>query len=481
MDRRVVKNYLYNAFYQVFCIITPLITTPYVSRVLDPAGIGTFSYAQSIATYFVLFGALGSSLYGQREIAYVQNDPDKRTIVFKEIETFRIITVLLSTILYWLVFCRTGQYQAVFSILLIEVFASAFDISWFFQGIQDFQKSVMRNIVVKTLSIVLIFVMVKKETDVALYAACYAVPILLSNLSLWPYLSRYLTRIKRESFITLRHLKPLLALFLPQVATEVYTVLDKTMIGILGTGMDEVGFYEQSQKIIKILVRIITALGIVMMPKMSQLFVEGKREEINKNIENSFRFVFWLSSPLMFGIIGISQSFVPWFYGPGYDKVAVLMSVIVPIVLIIGISNVIGKQYLLPTRQQKAYTASVVTGAVVNFCANVILIPRWNAVGASIGTVLAELSVTVVQIIAVRKQLPLVKYLAENIKYLVLGAIMWIPVWFGSKIFPPRIIYTVILVIIGMIVYFTGLLLIKDTYVMKVLNKFRKGRSYDKK
>lgn len=461
-NSHIVKNYMYNALYQIFAIASPLITTPYVSRVLGVTGIGTFGYTESIANYFILFGTLGSNLYGQREIAYVQDDPDKRTLVFKEIIAFRILTVFTMVIIYLVAFCRTGQYKSIFLILAIEIIASAFDISWFFQGIQDFKKVVMRNIIIKSLSIVLIFVLVKSENDVNLYTLCYALPVLISNLSLWLFLPSYLTKAKHEKIIIFKHVIPLLALFVPQIATQVYTVLDKTMIGVLASNIDQVGYFEQSQKMIKVLVCIITALGIVMLPQMSKLFVEGKVKEIHENIKRSFRFVFFLGFPLMFGIVGIAENFVPWFYGVGYDAVVSLMSIISPIIIIIGISNVIGKQYLLPTKKQKAYTVSVVVGAIINFILNLCLIPQFNAWGACIATVFAEFSVTAVQIWFVRNEIPLLSYLKIAIRYFIVGIIMFAGVRAMNYFVHPGFIGVLCQMVVGILLYLGVLFIIKD-------------------
>lgn len=476
--KSVVKNYLYNAFYQVFTVITPLLVTPYVSRVLGAEGVGTSGYVQSIATYFVLFGALGSSLYGQREIAYVQSDPDRRSVVFKEIIAFRIVTVLLATILYGALFCIHGQYRLIFAIYGIEVLASAFDISWFFMGIQDFRKSVMRNIIIKCASVILIFLVVRDEKDVPLYAACYAVPTLISNLSLWLYLPKYITKARPKRWITTKRLLPLLTLFVPQVATEVYTVLDKTMIGSLGTGMAEVGYYEQSQKIIKVIVKIITALGLVMLPKMSELFVQNRMDKIKEEIEGSFQFVFVFGCPMMFGIAAIAKDLVPWFFGKGYDKVAYLMVMIAPIIVIIGLSNVIGKQFLLPSMQQGIYTASVIGGASVNFVLNALLIPRFDAEGACVATVMAELSVTLIQAFGVRGQLPVLRYCLEGIKYLVIGAVMGAVVYVVGMFMQANVLTTVLQMVVGLAVYGGILVALRDPLLMKIMKKFRrKGKA----
>lgn len=470
MKNQIVKNYLYNVIYQIFIVVVPLITTPYLARVLGAGGNGTFNYTQSIAQYFIMFGSLGSALYGQREVAYRKNDIDKRTVVFKEIIRFRIVSVLMATLLYLGLFCRSGDYKTVFLLLTVEVFASAFDVSWFFMGIQDFKKPVLRNLIIKCLGLILIFILVKDKQDVPLYTLCYSLPILISNLSLWFYLPKYLSRAKPLKFLTLKHFIPLLALLVPQIATEVYTVLDKTMLGIFASSMDEVGYYEQSVKIIKIIVHIITALGLVMLPRISELYGEGRSEEIRRSISNSFRFVFALGFPLMFGVIGIADNFVPWFFGDGYNKVSMLMTLISPIILLIGISNVIGKQYLLPTKKQKAYTISVVFGALVNFLLNLLLITRFNSAGAIISTLIAETSVTGIQIFMVRYELPIFLYFKYNVKYMGLGAVMCAVVWLTGNFLNANIFSTILQVGIGMIVYVAGLFVIRDYFCIKIID-----------
>lgn len=464
MKNKVVKNYVYNVVYQVFVIFVPLITTPYVSRVLGSTGIGIFSYAESISYFFFLIGSLGCSIYGQREIAYVQDSPRERTLVFKDMVTIRSLTSLVALVVYLGLFCfGDGPYRTVFLILSLEVLASALDISWFFMGIQDFRKTVLRNVVIKLLGVVLIFTCVHSPQDVNIYTFCYAGPVLLSNLALWFYLPKYLTHAKRSRWIELKHLGPMVLLFIPQIATEVYTVLDKTMLGVLASEVDEVAFYEQSQKIVKIVVRIVTALGIVMLPKISKDYAEGKFQEIESSISKSFQFVFLLGSPLMFGLIGIAGTFVPWFFGSGYDKVAILMQVISPIIIFIAISNVIGKEYLLPTKRQKAYTSSVVMGAGINVVLNLILITWLDALGAAIATVFAELGVAAVQVFMVRKALPIGSYLRGGMRYLAFGAVMCAVVQGLGYVVPINVAGTVLQVAAGGVTYLLLLLVTKDS------------------
>lgn len=473
-NNKVIKNYLYNTAYELLRLLAPLITTPYVSRVLGASGVGAFSYSQSIASYFVLIGAVGTTLYGQREIAYVQNNPQKRADAFWEIEIFRFTTAIICTIIFYMVFSRSEQYSIIFKILTFEVLATAIDISWFFVGIEDFKITVVRNTIIKLTGIILVFLLVKKADDVPLYTVCMTLPIFIGNLSLWYNMRKYLVKPDKGIFkrIPVR-IKPILVLFIPQIAVEVYAVLDKTMIGVISDDIKQVGYYTQAQKIIKIVLMIIISLGTVMLPAMSAAFAQGKIDEIKQNIKRSFRFVFMIAFALQFGVCAVASRFVPVFFGDGYDLVVPLMIIISPILVVIGMSNVIGKQYLLPTKQQTAYTSSVCTGAVVNFALNMILIRYFDAIGASIATVLAEISVTVVQMWHVRKQLSLKEYLEPLFRYFLLGFVMFIIVYGLGRILPSGVFYLGILIVAGIIIYLLELVITKDEMLKTGFNMVR--------
>ncbi len=475
-NTRVIKNYIYNTAYQLLVLIAPLITTPYVSRVLGATGIGIYSYAQSIATYFVLVGAVGTTLYGQREIAYAQNDRERRSEVFWEITIFRFIAVALCTIVYVSIFGFGKEYSYVYRIFTVEVIATAFDISWFFMGIENFRLTVIRNTIIKVAGIILVFIFVKTPDDVAVYTACMTVPVLLGNISLWISLPKYLTKIPISSAGIKRHIKPAVILFVPQLATEVYVVLDKTMLGALASDMNEVGYYTQASKIVKIVLLLVTSLGTVMLPAMSAAFAQGKMDTIVNSIKKAFRFVFLLGFALLFGLCGIAKTFVPIFFGSGYDEVVPLMIMISPVLILIAMSNVMGKQYLLPTHQEKAYTISVITGAAVNFIFNWILIRKFNAAGASIATVIAEFSVTAVQAWHVHKQIHIFTCITPGFKYLVCGAVMGAVVYFTGEMLGAGFLTLIVQTAVGVLVYAFELIITKDTMLREGIGMIKKRR-----
>ena len=474
MDKKVIKNYLYNLGYQVLIIILPLITTPYVSRVLGAKGIGTYGYTNSITQYFILFGCIGLNLYGQREIAYYQNDIQKRSKVFFELLLLRIITVSISIILYYFSFCQNPTYGYIFSIQIIDVVASMFDISWLYQGMEDFKKIVLRNTLVKICGLIIIFMFVKSPADLPIYVLSYSATLLLGNLSMWMYLPKFVKKVSLKYLDIQKHLRPTIVLFLPQIATSIYTMLDKTMIGALTNNTAEVGYYEQSQKIIRMAMTIATSLGTVMLPRVANLFKEGKLNEVKESMYTSFQFISFLTFPLCFGLIGISKGFVPWFFGEGYGKVVYNMMIISPIIIIIGYSNVIGTQFLLPTGRQKEYTLSVCTGTVVNLCCNFLLIPMLLSYGAAIATVIAELSVTLVQVIATHSTFSY-RYIFKLVyKYIIAAVLMLVVLLFLSNRMPVGILYTVIQMTAGCFVYFIVLIVLKDSSIYTVINKIKR-------
>lgn len=470
--KSISKNYLYNLFYQILTLILPFITTPYLARALGAEAIGIYSYTLSIATYFVLFGTLGTFMYGQREIAYVQNDKEKRSIIFWEIILLRIITMIFSIIIFIFTYASYGEYKIYYRILIIELIGQCIDISWFFQGLEEFKKTVTRNAIVKMIFIVCIFILVKTPDDLVKYILIVTGSNLLGNFSLWLYLPKYIGKIKIKDLKIFRHLKPTIMLFIPQIAMQIYTVLDRTMIGYIIEDKSEVGFYEQAQKIVKLLLTVVTSLGTVMVPRMASTYAKGDNEQLKKYMYNSFQFVFILAFPIMAGLLLVSNEFVPIFFGEGYERVSILINVILPIILFIGLSNILGTQYLLPTRKQKQFTISVTIGAIINFILNLFAIKKYGALGASITTVIAEFSVAAIQFYFVKDILKLKSVLKLSKNYVLSAIIMFVTVYLtGVAVNLEGIALIILKVIEGCIVYGLMLFILKDEFCYKIKDR----------
>lgn len=476
--KSITKNYMYNLIYQVLVLISPLITIPYISRVLGAENIGIYSYTLSITAYFILFGALGMSLYAQREIAYNQDNPPKYSLIFWEMVLLRIITMSISILIYYFTIIKYGTYQLYYKILILEILGNCIDITWFFQGLEEFKKIVKRNIIIKLISITCTFALVKTSNDLVIYFIIYVLTLLIGNLSLWLYLPKFLVRIDIRKINILRHLKQTISLFVPQVAVQVYTILDKTMVGTIVQEKAEVGYYDQSQKIIKIALSVVTSLGTVMLPRIANNYIKNEKEAVRVYMEKSFNLIFLLSFPMMFGVLAVSGRFVPVFFGQGYDRVIILMNIISPIFILIGLSNVIGAQYLLPTKRQKEYTISVVSGAILNFVANMCLIWKLKAVGASIGTVIAEIAVTSVQLYFVSKDFKIKDLIKMSKNYIISSVIMFGVCCVTGMIIKDNLIATVLEVLIGIITYFACLIILKEEFIGEILDKLNIQRNF---
>lgn len=475
MNKSVKVNYIYNLIYQIAAIIIPIITIPYISRVLGPENIGIYSFTLSISAYFILFGSLGISLYGKREIAYVQDDKKAYSKIFWELFFLKAIFMLISiTIFYFTFVTGNNDYNTFYKILILELIGEVVDISWLFQGLEEFKRTVTRNLLVKLISIICIFIFVKTKEDLYVYYLIYVLSILLGNLSLWLYLPKFIVKVDLKKINIFRHLKETIVFFIPQIAIQVYTVLDRTMIGYLIANKAEVGFYTQGEKVIKLLLTIITAMGIVMLPRIANKHSQGDTEGIQIYLNKSFNLVYFLAFPMIFGIISVTDAFVPLFFGKGYDEVIPVMNIISPILLFIGMSNVIGVQYLLPTKHQKEYTLSVIIGAFVNFISNYFLIPKYGACGAAAGTVIAESIVTLSQIIFVRKQLDIKNIILSAWQYLLASVIMFPIIYVVGCHIDSNMLSIVTQVILGGITYVCILLLLKNKFILEYINMFKK-------
>ena len=411
-------------------------------------------------------------MYGQREIAYCQNDEVKRKKIFIELVLFRFIAIFIASVIYYYFFMRQGEYAVYYRILFFELIAAGFDISWFFQGMEEFKKTVIRNIIVRLVSVSLIFILVKEQSDLNKYLAIYAFADLIGNISLWLYLPKYFKGIKVKNISLTRQIPAIALLFIPQIANKVYNMLDTTMLGKIIVNKAETGYYEQSQKIIRVLLTLVTSLGTVMVPRMASMFANGEKEKINEYLKKSFNFTYLLSLPIMFGLIAISKDFVPWFFGPGYEKVVILMTIISPIILLMGIANIIGTQYLLPIKKQKEFTISVLAGIGVNFVLNYIMIKLWASIGACIATVISQLAVDIVQWYFVKKEIKFKEMLKLSYKYLFSSIMMFVFCMF-IRLFIKGIVGVIIQIAVGVIVYFGILILFKDEFVYIFINKIR--------
>ena len=422
----VKKNFSYNVMYQLLVLIMPLITAPYISRVIGAEGQGIFSYTYSIAQYFVLFAMLGLTNYGNRTIAKNRENKEKLSKEFCSIYVLQILTSLIIIFCYiiYIVFF-VNQYKIYATIQLIYVISAIFDISWFFFGMEKFKITVTRNAIIKILSVCSIFILVKEQNDLWKYCLIMVMATLISQLSLWPFLKKEVNFIRPKWKEIKSHIIPNITLFIPVIAVSIYKIMDKIMLGIMSS-MENVGYFENAEKIINVPLSFITALGTVMLPRISNLIAKGENEQINKYINKSMEFVIFLSIPLALGLIAVGDTFAPIFFGDEFITTGYIIQYLAITIVFISWANVIRTQYLIPNEMDRPYIQSVFLGAIINIIINVILIPKMGAIGAAIGTIFAEFSVMFYQTCYVRKKIDIVIHFKYLIKFLAKGLIMFI-------------------------------------------------------
>lgn len=467
-----------NMVQQLVTLTIPLITMPYLARILGATGIGVHSYTDSIVQYFVLFGVLGLTVYGTRQIAYVRDSKQELSETFWEIFALRVVSTSIALLAYLaFVFCFTTQYRLAFIIQALVILTNTVDISWLYIGIGDFRKTVLRSILIKLIGLAGIFIFIKKPTDYYLYILLLVVINLLGNLSLWTFLPKTVMWIKPSKEKVLIHLKPTLMLFLPEVAIQMYAYFDKTMIGLLMHSVDNVAFYSKAQEIAKIPLSLIGAVSTVMLPYMSNLHSNKQEDEFKRLLNQNLRLILFVSLGASFGMAGIAGNLIPWLLGADFAPSIVLLRNLSVLTVIISVSNLIGKQYLLPVNKLKAYTLSVIFGATLNFILNLILITNLGVLGACISTIAAEIFVSSIQLIFARKMIAWRDLLSYATKYIIAAVIMLIVVIVLGRIMQANLIGTFIQIFVGASIYVLCLLVLREALVMSVINGI-KGKLY---
>ena len=450
MVNSIKKNFIYNAFYQILALITPLVTTPYISRILRPEGIGMYSYGYSVAYYFVMFIMLGLNNYGNRTIASVR---DNRFLLSKSFSNIYVTQFCLGILLIfmYMIYCFSlAEEKTVSLILSLYVISGMFDVNWFFYGMEEFNVTVTRNVAVKILTVLAIFWLVRDSGDVYKYCFIMAAGFLISQICVWPFLLNRIDFVKPKWSEARKHIKPNLVLFTTTLAVSLFKIMDKIMLGIM-TNSAQVGFYESSEKVINIPIAFVTALGTVMLPRMTNLISNGKEKD-SSFISLSLLFAMVLTCSLCLGIMSISDIFVPLFYGKGYTECTSLFMILLPSCIFLAFANVIRTQYLLPHKMDRIYVTSAFIGATVNIFINILLIRHFAAKGAAIGTLFAEAAVCIYQCFKIRKKIPVGKYVIQTLPAVIAGIGMLFVVR-SVKFIGNEIGALICKVIIGAIIY----------------------------
>lgn len=451
---KLKKNIGYQTIYQILSTCLPLITSPYLSRILGAEKLGVYSYTQSIVNYFVLFAMLGMANYGTKSIAEVSNDKKEYSKTFFSLLALQIITCSIALVVYifYLFFCDKDN-LLISSIQVISILACYLDINWLFFGLEKFKITVIRNCYIKIVTVILILTLVKTSDDLWIYVLIMVLSTFFSQFVLWLYVPRLITKVKFNYADIIKHIKPNIVLFIPLAAMSVYHVMDKTMLGIFST-FEESGYYYNADKVINIPVGILNGITTVIMPRITSLISSEKHDEALNLFEKSLLATMCIATALTFGIAAISDEFVPFFFGEGYQNCIILIKVLSPVLIFKGFSNVFRYLYFIPYGMNKEYIYSIIGGVLINLCANSLLIPRYGAMGAVIGTVIAEFVVCLLQYIFTVSKANLIKTLIECLLFLLNGGIMYGAVRLTISMVSCSLLFKILIgVLVGAIVY----------------------------
>lgn len=419
---RVLKNYLYNLSYQLLVIVLPVITTPYITRVFPSDDLGAYGYYNSIVTYFILLATLGVANYGTKEISGHRKEVEK---IFWGIYSLQVLSTCLAVTLYIIVcLLVSSMNNPIAYILGLSLLSRGFDISWLFQGLEDFKKITARNIMVKLLGVVSIFLFVKKPSDLYLYINLLVACDLLGQLSMWLPAREHIRKPNLDIAYAKEHIKPVILLFLPQIAISLYITLDRTMLGALSSTKD-VGIYDQALKLLNILLTLVTSLGGVMLPRVSNLLSSGNQRAVNKLHEMSFLVYNLVIFPMIAGILIVNKDFVNFFLGQDFQDARYAIAIMVFRMFFIGWTNIMGIQILIPHNKNREFMLSTTIPAIFSVGLNLLLLPPLGYIGASIVSVATEGLVWLFQLYFTRLYLKEVKILPSMLKILLAVLLMY--------------------------------------------------------
>lgn len=404
MNKKSIKvNAIMNALLQVVSVIFPLVTIPYVLRILLPEGVGKVSFANSVISYFILFAQLGMPVYGVRACAQVRDD---KKMLSKTAQELLIISIFTTSISYLLFVCvllfvpRFFAEKELFLVMSISILLSSIGIEWLYKSIEAYAYITIRSIVFKIIALACVFLFVHTKEDYIIYGAISVIALVGSNLLNLINAHKHISFKPIGNYNFKPHLKAVLIFFAMSCATTVYIHLDSVMLGFI-TSDEIVGYYDTSVKVRNVLMHIVTALGVVLLPRTSYYAKKGMRKELINVVRKALNFVLLFASALTVYFIVFAEESILILGGSSFEGSIVSMRIIMPTLFLVGITNITGTQVLVSLGKEKIVLLSVVVGAIVDAVLNAVLIPMYAAQGAAIGTLAAEIAVLIVQVLLI--------------------------------------------------------------------------------
>ena len=476
MAKSVKRNYIYSLSYQIFSLIMPFITSPYIARILGPENVGTFSFISTYVSYFVLLGRLSIDLYGSRELSYVKNDLTKKSEVFWNLALLNFTNLLIALVIYfaWLLIYKpvNGLFYALSSLTL---FSSMLDITWLFSAHEEFGMIALRNFIVRIISVVSIFVFVKSPNDLVNYFLINLITPFVINASMLRYINRYVTFIKPTFLNAYKRYPKVLKISLPNLAVSVYTMLDKLLLGTI-SGNEYLGYYDYSKRIVAMALTVVSSMTPIMMVKMSGHFKNNDLSLVRGYVAKSFKFSVF-SSVLIFSLlISAVPEFIPWFYGSNFSTTIKLIQILSPTIIAVAMGTVAGHQFLLSIGKENLLSLALVIGAVISFSLNILLIPRYDALGASLTSLVTEVTITIILYITISRYMDVKELFRQNYKFFLFSLAVIIPLRIIGTKMGPSVLTNLLQVALGTIIYLLlSFVFDKDihSYMKDVVNKLK--------
>lgn len=468
---KLTKNYIYNLLYQLFVLFVPIVTAPYLARTLGPESQGISSYVVSVSNVVSSVTLLGIYNYGNRQIAYERDNPKKMSQTFLEVLYIRFILGFVGCVIYIILALLLKDYTKYFLIYSVWLIASYLDCTWVYVGLEDMKPPVVKNFIAKLLTVVGIFILIKRPEDVSLYLFLLGASVLVANLLAYTQLNKYVSRCKVDASNFASHIKGSLQLFLPTVATLIYLQVDKIMIEALTKETSQVSFYDNAEKIVTIPLTFITVLSTVMMPRIANEFQNKRYENIQAFLIKAGKISLYLAFPMTTGLIGIAGCFVPWYLGSQYLPVIAGIMIIAPIVIGNSLEGISGKQYFTATNQINVLIKAYFSTAILNVVINALLIPKFGFIGAAIATVISSYICVAIQYFELNKQMKMAALIPCAIKYFLFSAIMYGVIALITTQLKPNPISTIVQVIVGGLVYVLLSAITRDEVFLEMLDK----------
>lgn len=475
--KSLVKNAMFNFMYTGLNLLFPLITSPYVSRILGASNLGKVNFATSIINWFILFATFGVTTYGVREVAKNRENTKKLNFLFSELVLINAILSLIVTIIYFVLIFNTKQFREelpLYLIMSLSIILNMFSIDWFYQGIEEYSYITIRSAIFKLISLICIFLFIRRPEHYVIYGLISVISISLSGILNFVYSKKYI-QIKLRGIKPLRHIKSLSTFFFHTLVVSVYTNLDQTLLGFL-VSTESVAYMNRSKVVINAAISVSTSISNVTLPRASY-YIKKDYSKFQQLLTQVPNYILWITIPISVGSFILSPNIMFILGGNEFLNATILLQIISFTIILSPLSGYLQNQILIPTGNEKLGLLCAIISSFISVALNILLIPNLGYIGAGITILIAELSAVLLRYGIVKYKLGfnnLVFLNSSSLSYLVATLVMGIVVIFVKTLVMNMLISFFICAGTGVIIYFGTLILIKEEVTMNMLKKVKK-------